>query len=311
MRRSPDSVSSQGNVQRRGCREKAQKSFPVFARFAPFCGNCPGSKFGSGSPAPSIFVAKDLSRKRGKPEIPEESRRIFSVLPRLRVSQTWTHGFLASCFKLWWPRVLGDALSRMKTTEPRIVVVVPPRKVSEILRHLHEKVQTSAVTLRQVIYVLRGRAYDLLLILLALPFATPIPVPGLSTPFGAAIAFIALRLALGRRPWLPKSLQRKKLPPGFFGMVLKFAARVLRLLESFLRPRLAAVTGSTLLLRLHAFVIFVAAVELLLPLPIPFTNTLPAIAIILMAGGLLERDGVAILLAYLVFAAGVAYFIFI
>lgn len=199
----------------------------------------------------------------------------------------------------------------MKAIAPRIIAVVPPRKVSDVLQHLHEKLQTSAVTLRQVIYVLRGRAYDLLLILLALPFATPIPVPGLSTPFGAAIAFIALRLALGRRPWLPKNLQRKRLPPGFFGTMLKIAARVIRLLESFLRPRLAALTNSTLLLRLHALIIFLAAVELLLPLPIPFTNTLPAIAIIMMAGGLLERDGLAILIGYIVFAASVAYFIFI
>lgn len=194
---------------------------------------------------------------------------------------------------------------------PRLVAVVPPRKLSAELMHLQERMATGPVTLRQVIYVLRARAYMLLLILLALPFVTPIPVPGLSVPFGAAIAFIALRLTLGQRPWLPMKFQRKQLPAGFFSSVIRVATRVIRILEALLRPRLPALTSSTLLLRAHAFVIFIAAIELLLPLPIPFTNTLPAWAILLMAGGMLERDGVAVILSYLVFAAGVVYFVVI
>jgi hypothetical protein len=33
--------------------------------------------------------------------------------------------------------------------------------------------------------------------------------------------------------------------------------------------------------------------------------------VILMAGGLLARDGVVVILAYAVFAAGIAYFVFL
>jgi hypothetical protein len=194
---------------------------------------------------------------------------------------------------------------------PRLVAVVPPRKLSAELTHLQERMATGPVTLRQIIYVLRARAYMLLVILLALPFITPIPAPGLSVVFGAAIAFIALRLTLGQRPWLPKKLQRKQLPAGFLSSVIRVATRVIKILEALLRPRLPALTGSTLLLRLHAVVILIAAIELLLPLPIPFTNTLPAWAILLMAGGMLERDGLAVLLSYVVFAAGVLYFVVI
>lgn len=185
----------------------------------------------------------------------------------------------------------------------------PPRRLSEELADLHARASEQAVTLRMVIYRLRGRGYLLLVLLLALPFLTPIPLPGLSTPFGLAIAAIALRLALGRRPWLSKKLQRKTLPPGFFGRLLAVAERILRFLEKFLRPRLAPLTGTHLLNRLHALLMLVAALALLLPLPIPFTNSFPAWTILLLAGGLLERDGVAVLLGYVVFAAGVLYFI--
>lgn len=186
---------------------------------------------------------------------------------------------------------------------------LPPRKLSEELRALQERFAERALTLREVIVVLRGRAYSLIIILLALPFLTPVPLPGLSTPFGLALAMIALRLSLGQRPWLPKRLQRKKLPVGFFGRVFKVAERIIRFLESFLRPRLTVLTDTMFLRQMHAVLMLGAALVLLLPLPIPFSNTFPAWVILLMAGGLLERDGVFVLASYVMFAAGTLYFL--
>ena len=184
-----------------------------------------------------------------------------------------------------------------------------PRKLSVVLAALHARAGERAVTLREVIYALQGRAYLLLIILLALPFIQPVPLPGLSTPLGFAIVLIALRLSLGQRPWLPMKIQRARLPAGFFGKVMGFTSRLVRLLESVLRPRWGVLTGTALLNQLHAIVILVSALILLLPLPIPFSNVLPAWAIFLMACGLLERDGLFVVLGYVAFAIGAAYFI--
>lgn len=187
--------------------------------------------------------------------------------------------------------------------------LAPLRKLSEELAQLQTQTAERSVTLREVLAILGGRGYSLLLILLALPFATPIPLPGLSTPFGFAIALIALRLTLGQRPWLPKRLQRRVLPSGFFTKLLAFSAKLIRIFEKVMRPRLAFVTETATVRQVHAFFMFLAALSLLLPLPIPFTNSFPAWVILLMAGGLLERDGLCVMAAYLVFAAGVAYFL--
>lgn len=184
-----------------------------------------------------------------------------------------------------------------------------PRKLSEELVALREAIGTRAVTLREVIYRLRGRAYSVLLILLCLPFTQPIPLPGLSTPIGLAIAFIAMRLALGQRPWLPKKLQRKVLPAGFFAKLFAVAAWVLRLLESFLRPRWPLICATRSALQVHALFMLISALVLLLPLPIPFSNTFPGWTILLLAAGMLERDGLFILLGYVTFILGTAYFI--
>jgi len=185
---------------------------------------------------------------------------------------------------------------------------LPPRKLSEELARLETMFAERAVRLHEVIAVLQGRAYLLLLVLLSLPFCTPIPLPGLSTPFGLVVAFIGLRLALGLKPWLPHRLLNTELPAGFFGKLLKFTHRLVNILEKLLRPRWSALTNTEALRRLHALAICIAGLVLLLPLPIPFTNTFPAWAIILIACGLLERDGLFVLAGHGVFAAGVAYF---
>ena len=185
--------------------------------------------------------------------------------------------------------------------------LTPPKKLSEELIELRERVAERAVTIRELLYVLKGRAYMLLVILLTLPFLLPVPLPGLSTPFGLAIILICLRLALGQRPWLPKSIQRRELPAGFIPRVLDLAARVIRRLESVLSPRWLVLTEHALIRQLHAIVMVAAAIILLLPLPIPFSNGLPGWSILLLACGLLERDGRAIVLGYLMFALSVIY----
>jgi hypothetical protein len=187
----------------------------------------------------------------------------------------------------------------------------PVRKLSEELADLRVRAGTGPITLREVIYLLGGRAYLLLVLLLSLPFITPIPLPGLSVPFGLAIALISLRLSLGQRPWLSMKLQRKELPAGFIAKVFRVAEKVLLFLEKFLRPRLTFLTDTPLLRQLHAVLMLAAALALLLPLPIPFTNSFPAWTILLVAAGLLERDGVFVLAGYVVFAAGVLYFVFL
>ena len=186
-----------------------------------------------------------------------------------------------------------------------------PRKLSEELADLRSRLTEKPVALQEVILVLRGRAYLLLVILLALPFCTPIPLPGLSTPLGLAIALISLRLALGQRPWLPEKLLRWQLPAGFFSKILAAATGIIRLLEKFLRPRATLLVDVGLLRQVHAVMMLIAALVLLLPLPIPFTNTFPAWVILLVAGGMLERDGAAIAAGYAVFAAGSLYFLFL
>lgn len=186
-----------------------------------------------------------------------------------------------------------------------------PPKASALLRALIGRLETKPVTFAEVISALGTRSHTLALTLLCLPFLTPLPLPGLSAPFGLGIFLIALQLARKRPLWLPRRMTVRAIPTGFFGKVLRLTAWVLAGLERFLRPRWLALTDTSLLRSLHALAISLAALVLLLPLPIPLTNTFPAWVVLLMANGLATRDGLCITLAYAVFLSGFGYFAFL
>jgi hypothetical protein len=204
---------------------------------------------------------------------------------------------------------VSTASAEAKQEEGALVILssLKQRKLSEVIQHLITSFGLRPVNLREVIGVLQGRAYNLLMLLLSLPFLLPIPIPGLSTVLGLVIALIALRLTLGQKPWLPARLLDRELPPKFFPTLLTGARRVLRFLEVMLKPRLLWLTASAPLLQLHASIILIAAFVLLLPLP-PGTNFPPALCIVIMAGGLLERDGRFILAGYVAFALNGVFF---
>lgn len=175
------------------------------------------------------------------------------------------------------------------------VPLAPGRRLSDELRRLILAFQERTVSLREVLEVMHGRGYDMLLILLAIPFCTPIPLPLFSTPFGVVIAWIGFRLATGQKPWLPVRLLDRRLPAKFFPKFLEATRRLVRILEYLLRPRLMWIVRWWPLRRGMGFMILVSGLLLLLPLPIPFSNFLPAMTIVLLACAMLEEDGCAAL----------------
>jgi len=184
-----------------------------------------------------------------------------------------------------------------------------PRKLSDEFTLILREFEVETVTLREVIGLLHGRGYVLLVMLLALPFCTPVPLPGLSTPFGLVIALIGVRLAMGAKPWLPARLLDIRLPPNIFAKVFALTRKMVLGFERLLRPRLLWVTSSARREQLHAIPIVLCALMLLLPLPVPFSNIIPSWGILLVAGGLLERDGVFILAGHVATLLATAFFV--
>jgi hypothetical protein len=170
--------------------------------------------------------------------------------------------------------------------------------LSTDLETLHALVKDKALTLAELKQALKGRGSAMLLILLALPFCF-VAIPGLSMPFGVAICLIGACLAIGREPWLPRFIMHRRLSTARSDQLLTGAIKVARHLEKFVRPRFAFLHAGPGMLRLIGLGIVIASLGLMLPLPIPFSNSIPAWAVVLLAVGMMEKDGLCVLLGHL------------
>jgi hypothetical protein len=182
------------------------------------------------------------------------------------------------------------------------------RRLSVQLDALLEVIGDEPVTLRRIIRVLKGRAYMVLLIILALPFAPPLPLPGLSTVFGVVIALLGLRLALRQEPWLPARLLDAPMKPQTARRLLSTTRRLALLLEKLVRPRWSFLVDPPVFQHLYGAMICLCGLLLSLPLPIPFVNMLPAITVVLLASALIERDGYFAIAGMSLFAVVLCFF---
>lgn len=184
-----------------------------------------------------------------------------------------------------------------------------PLLLSEQLEALRRQFADKPATLGELIVALGSRAYMLLLIIFSLPFIAPVAIPGASTILGIIIASLSAQMAFGRLPWIPQRLLRHQLSPAFFSKLIPVTAKTVRLLERVLHPRWMPLTESALARGLHLGAICIAAILLAAPIFVPFTNLLPGWAILLLACGLLERDGIAIAIGHVSFLATLALFV--
>lgn len=185
-----------------------------------------------------------------------------------------------------------------------------PRRLSADLQELLRATAGRAVTLGELEQILKGRGFALFLLLMSLPFAFPIAIPGLSIPFGIVIMLLGLRITFGMKPSLPGFILRREVSRAMLekiiGIGLKFATRM----EKLVKPRMHFLQRWPGMINLIGLGIASGGFLLSLPLPplIPFSNTIPAISVLLLTAGLMERDGLLVLFGHIVNITAWIYF---
>ncbi len=159
--------------------------------------------------------------------------------------------------------------------------------LSAMLRALTANHSDKRVCIGDLLNALGDRTLGALLFIFAFPNVLPMP-PGASAVLGAPLIFLAAQLAFGLKPWLPSIITKRSMSGDNFQALVGRIAPWLERAEKLLRPR-----ASGLVLPPMEYVVggvcFVLA--LMLVLPIPLGNNLPALAISMLALGVLERDG--------------------
>jgi hypothetical protein len=186
------------------------------------------------------------------------------------------------------------------------------RTLSETLSSYAGSIRGESITLRQLMEMIGEQGLLLFCMFLCVPFLIPMSIPGVSTVFGAVIILIGVGITLNRIPWLPKRLMDRQLATDDLVPTMQKGARWFARFDNLIRPRLLGLTNTAVINRMNGAALTFAAVLLIAPFGlIPFSNTLPALAIVFFAIGMLQRDGVFIILGYVMVIASVIYFGFL
>jgi len=168
----------------------------------------------------------------------------------------------------------------------------PQRRLSEILHHIATDPSRERICVSDLLEAMPGRATAALLFLFAAPNALPAP-PGASALLGLPMIYLASQMMLRRQPWLPKLVAARSIRRTDFAALMERALPWLARAERMLRPRLRLLVSPPAEMGIGLLSLILAVV---VALPIPLGNMLPAFAVCLLALGVLERDGLWVLI---------------
>lgn len=176
------------------------------------------------------------------------------------------------------------------------------------MEDLHTEALHGDLSLKRIFEVMVEEGHSVLLVFLCVPYMQPIPIPGLSTPFGVLMALVAFFLFIRRPPWLPRKFENYKISAGLILKVSEVAERFWMKVAKYVKERWSFLQDNSFFRVLNLFLFVVNGILLALPLPIPLSNFFPAMTILFCAVGHMEKDGLVISLSYIWCAATFGFF---
>lgn len=161
---------------------------------------------------------------------------------------------------------------------------------------------------------LHERGFGVLLILFSLPLCIPIPKPPpVDTVLGIPLFYLCLQMILGHdTPRLPKKVMDYEVPVDVLIKAFVRGRPWLERFERLFRPRLTDILSDHALSRICG--VLGMGLTASVAVPFPFSNTVPSLCMVVMATGIMARDGLAALVAgifgtlWVVFLCFMAYF---
>lgn len=165
--------------------------------------------------------------------------------------------------------------------------------LSVLIESVLDDAATRPYSIGEIIERTGERAFGLLMLVLGLPMLIPFLPPGSSTIVGPIYALFAVQMLTGARtPWLPARFRHRQLSPATTRALRQRGIPLIRAAERLSRPR-GFWLGERLTLRIVGVVVLLMGIILLSPLP--FLNTLPAVAVMTLGIALINRDAVFML----------------
>ncbi len=182
------------------------------------------------------------------------------------------------------------------------------KPLAQTLNDVADSLPEESISVRYLLSEVGEQGILLLCIIMVLPFMTPLAIPGVSTIFGLIIMLIGVGIILNRLPWLPGFVLDRPIPSKSLAAILRKGSGLVQKIERFLRPRLPFLTHRGTFNRINGIALLWAGFVLILPFPIiPFSNFFPGLAILFLAIGMLTRDGLFVVLGYILTVVATVY----
>lgn len=166
---------------------------------------------------------------------------------------------------------------------------------SEVLERVISNTKGDYISLSELKMALHERGFGILMIIFALIMI--FMPPGLTAIPAIPIIFFSTQMIAGQNsPWIPKWLGAKKIKRSTLAKLIVKTSPILKKIEKLLRQRLSFAASATGEKIIGIFSLFFS-ISIIIPLPL--TNFLPAIAIILMSLGMMSKDGIPIIIGIL------------
>ena len=159
------------------------------------------------------------------------------------------------------------------------------RRMSELLRSLASTWPAERLSLGDLEEALGDRSFGVLLLILSIPAL----VPGVASIAAIPLVLLGAQLCLGHdTPWMPGFIRRRSMATRDFARVVRRVVPFIERVERFLRPRPSVMMAP---MGERAIGALCALLAVVLPVPLPGGNAIVVLPIMVLALGLIARDG--------------------
>lgn len=193
----------------------------------------------------------------------------------------------------------------MKRIKNPTKITMDHKKViaTEVIESAVNRSSSDRMPISDLITAMEGAGFGLAIMIFAFGIIIPLPPPFPSI-ISVPLVVFSLQMVLGfESPKLPKRFANLTVKRSVLAMLVRKASPHISKVEAILRPRLIFMTTPRAE-RLVGIFIFLFASFILLPMPL--SNFIPGVGILIISFGLLGRDGLAVICGIVVGIIGVA-----
>ena len=168
---------------------------------------------------------------------------------------------------------------------------------SALINDIYNKNIEDNIKIGTLLKSIDSGGFALLNLIFSIILMIPLPPP-IAIIAGLIIMFLSFQMIIGMKEvWLPKFITEKSIKRSTLTIIVEKSTVYLYKLERFTRRRFTFVSNPITERIIGAFIFFLAGITLT---PIVFANTIPGLAIILISFGMINKDGLMVIIGFIV-----------